>query len=103
MSTGSGEDGETIVTAFSIGDLVFGTVPGEAVPDLGLELRRIMGGEHRFLITLGMDWLGCVMTPEQCGDLRYIYFSVLSVGPESGPTLIEAYNHIFDSWSRPQP
>ncbi|MDP8255556.1 MAG: hypothetical protein P9M14_07405 [Candidatus Alcyoniella australis] len=93
-----GEYGATTMTAFSIGNVRFGTVPGELVPDLGLECRALMGGDHQFLITLGMDWLGYIMTEEQYRKLTYIYFSILSVGPEMGPKVIEEYTEIFNAW-----
>jgi hypothetical protein len=93
-----GEMGATAVTAFSIGDVRFGTVPGELVPDLGLEARAIMGGSHPFLITLGMDWLGYIMTREQYENLGYIYFSILSVGPATGEAVLDAYHGLFDDW-----
>lgn len=93
-----GEYGESIVTAFSIGEVRFGTVPGELVPNIGLELREIMGGEHQFLITLGMDWLGYILTAEQYKKIVYIYFSILSVGPEMGDMCIQEYHSIFDNW-----
>jgi len=93
-----GEVGETTATAFSIGEVRFGTVPGELVPYLGLEAREIMGGRHPFLITLGMDWLGYIMTREQYENLGYIYFSILSPGPATGEAVLETYHGIFDDW-----
>ena len=93
-----GGEGESLVTAFSIGDVRFGTVPGELVPNIGLELRQIMGGDHQFVITLGMDWMGYIMTAEQYKSLLYIYFSILSVGPDLGPQVIEVYQDIFGNW-----
>ena len=76
----------------------FGTVPGELVPDIGLALRPIMGGDHQFLITLGMDWLGYIMTKKQYNNLLYIYFTILSVGPGMEQAVMDAYHGIFDNW-----
>lgn len=93
-----GEAGESTATAFSIGEIRFGTVPGELVPDLGLECRDIMGGNYQFLITLGMDWLGYIMTEQQYKSILYFYFSILSVGPDMGPAVIEVFHGFFDDW-----
>ena len=93
-----GELGVSTATAFSIGNIHFGTVPGELVPDLGLECREIMGGDYQFLITLGMDWFGYIMTEDQYKSLLYIYFSILSPGPDVGPAVIEYFHEIFDDW-----
>lgn len=90
--------GVSAMTAFSIGDLKFGTVPGELVPDIGLELREIMGGDENFVITLSMDWLGYIMTAEQYRSLLYFYFSILSVGPETGGMIVSEYEDVFSNW-----
>jgi len=93
-----GGEGESAVIAFSIGDVRFCTVPGELSPNIGLAARDIMGGSHGFLITLGMDWVGYIMTEEQYRNLLYIYFSVLSVGPTVGDTVLENFHNLFDAW-----
>lgn len=89
---------DTRVTFFSIGNVRFGTVPGELVPDLGLALRKIMGGEHRFLINLGMDWFGYILTADQFFDLRYIYFSALCIGPGMEANLVGHYRDAYANW-----
>jgi len=96
-----GEVGESTMTAFSVGGLRFGTAPGELVPNIGLDLRGVMGGQHQFLITLGMDWMGYIMTPEQYRNLLYIYFSILAVGPEMGNLLSDTYLDVWQEWPIP--
>ena len=93
-----GEYGDTTMSAFSIGPVRFATVPGELVPDLGLQCREIMGGEYQFLITLGMDWLGYIMTEEQYRSIFYIYFSILSVGPTMGDVVTSEFELTFAQW-----
>jgi len=90
--------GETLASAFSLGEVRFATVPGELVPTLGLQARTLMGGKHRFLINLGMDWMGYILTAEQYRNPAYIYFSILSVGPHAGETLLQEYRQVFESW-----
>lgn len=89
---------KTKVTAFSIGDVRFATVPGELVPDIGLELRQVMGGDHQFLINLGMDWFGYILTRDQFFDIRYIYFSALCIGPSMEQNLVEHFMNLFAGW-----
>lgn len=89
---------DTKVTAFSIGEVRFGTVPGELVPDIGLELREIMGGAHQFSINLGMDWFGYILTKDQFYKVVYIYYSLLCIGPGMEKNLIDHYHSIFDGW-----
>lgn len=93
---GYGEYGTSTMTAYRLGPVVFGTVPGELVPNLGLDLREIMGGEYQIIENIGQDWLGYIMTEKQYKNLLYIYFSILSVGPNMGELLLGAYEEVFD-------
>ncbi|MCZ7585903.1 MAG: neutral/alkaline non-lysosomal ceramidase N-terminal domain-containing protein [Deltaproteobacteria bacterium] len=91
-----GDVGETTLTTFTLGpDIRFATAPGELVPDLGLAMRAIIGGRHQFIINLGMDWVGYIMTPQQYRNVVYIYNDLLSPGPNAGVDLIAAYEQIY--------
>lgn len=92
---GLGQLGESTITAFSVGPARFATVPGELVPDIGLELRTIMGGEHQFVVNLGMDWTGYIITEKQYHSIAYIYNAILSGGPKVGTALLDAYREIY--------
>ncbi|MCL4233238.1 MAG: neutral/alkaline non-lysosomal ceramidase N-terminal domain-containing protein [Deltaproteobacteria bacterium] len=90
-----GENGTTTMTALWIGDVPFATVPGELVPTISTQLRAIMGGEHQFVINLGQDWIGYIITPQQFYHIAYIYNDLLSAGPMTGVALIEQFEKIY--------
>ncbi len=90
-----GENGTTTMTALWIGDVPFATVPGELVPTISTQLRTLMGGEHQFLINLGQDWIGYIITPQQFYHIAYIYNDLLSAGPMTGVALIEQFEKIY--------
>lgn len=66
------------------------TAPGEVTPELGRLIAGEMTGEHRLLLCLGCDEIGYVLTPEQFGNGEYSYEQSMSIGPDTGPALIEA-------------
>jgi hypothetical protein len=86
-----GEKAATRITTFAIGPIRFGTLPGEYVPDYGLALREILGGSAQVVVGLGMDWIGYAVTPEQYGNLAYIYERLLCPGRTAGSEVIAAY------------
>ncbi|MCB9477209.1 MAG: neutral/alkaline non-lysosomal ceramidase N-terminal domain-containing protein [Deltaproteobacteria bacterium] len=90
-----GEVGTTNMTAFSIGEVRFGTIPGELVPTIGVAVREMMGSPYTMLINLGNDWIGYIMTEEQYGSIPYLYNTLLSAGPLVGPTVVDNYMEIF--------
>ncbi|NOZ00766.1 MAG: hypothetical protein GXP54_02620 [Deltaproteobacteria bacterium] len=66
------------------------TAPGEVTPEMGRRIIEHMPGEHRLLFCLGCDELGYVLTPEQFKDREYRYEKSMSLGPGTGPALLEA-------------
>jgi len=93
-----GQAGTTKVTAWRIGPLSFATAPGEVSPRVGLQLRARMDGQYRIVVNIGQDWLGYIMTANEYRNLLYIYFSILSVGPEMGDAVIGAYEQLFSTF-----
>jgi hypothetical protein len=92
-----GEDGETLVTAFALGPVLFGTLPGEFVPDYSLRLRRLLAGDAQVIVGLGQDWLGSAGTPEQYRKTAYGYERLLSPGSGIGERVMEVYGRILDN------
>jgi Neutral/alkaline non-lysosomal ceramidase, N-terminal len=89
------QEGISYLTTFAIGPVMFGTVPGEYIPDYSFQLRQLMGGDAQFIIGLGMDWIGYAITPEQYSDPAYIYEWLLCPSRWAGEELMEVYREIY--------
>lgn len=90
-----GGTAETFITTFSLGPVLFGTLPGEFVPDYGHDLRDIMGGEAQVLVGIGMDYLGYVLTPRQFRNAAYTYERMICVGPRTGEQVLDIYEGVY--------
>ena len=77
----------TEVCCFKVGNAQFVTLPGEALPDIGLRLKRAMYGEPRFLLGLTGDSLGYILSDKDYGASRYSYESSMCVGINTGSIL----------------
>jgi len=93
-----GEKGTSWITTFGLGPIRVGTLPGEYVPDYGFELRGILGGAAQVVVGLGEDWIGYAVTPEQYGNLAYLYERLLCPGPEAGREVMAAYEEMREIW-----
>jgi hypothetical protein len=78
-------------TAVKMGPVRFGTFPGELIPNLGLDIRRSVGGEAQVLVGLSQDYLGYILDEQRYRDPRYGYEKMLCVGPDLGVNLVRAY------------
>jgi hypothetical protein len=66
------------------------TIPGEALPNIGLYLKRKMQGQHKFLLGLTNDAFGYILTKVDFNSFeRYRYISRVSLGEMTGEILIE--------------
>ena len=66
------------------------TIPGEALPNIGLYLKRKMSGQHKFLFGLTNDAFGYILTKVDFNGFdRYRYVSRVSLGEMTGEILIE--------------
>jgi hypothetical protein len=86
---------ETECAWFGIGRASFATHPGETSPAYSLATRQLMPGDGPgFVIGLGMDGLGYILTPgffdASAGIPHSEYLTGMSIGPEAGPALMEA-------------
>ena len=82
------------VTAASVGPIRFGTMPGEMTPQLGVEIRNVLGGEAQVLVGLGQDALGYMIEPWQYNDKRYAYEKLLCINPEIGNMVVNAHRQM---------
>lgn len=80
----------TKVAAVALGPAQIVTIPGEALPNLGFHLKRVMTGSPNFLFGLTMDELGYIMSGDDWGMEIYSYESNTGAGPNTGPLLMAA-------------
>ncbi|MBM3793674.1 MAG: hypothetical protein FJW31_06320 [Acidobacteria bacterium] len=77
------------VNLLRIGDAQILTIPGEALPNIGLYLKRRMPGPHQFLFGLTNDAFGYILTEVDFQSFpRYGYVSRVSLGEQTGEILI---------------
>ena len=73
------------------------TIPGEALPNIGLFLKRKMKGEHDFLFGLTNDAFGYILTRVDFASFpRYEYISRTSLGEETGEILIKNWLEMIE-------
>jgi hypothetical protein len=80
----------TRINLVNLGGSQILTIPGEALPNIGLYLKRKMQGEHKFLFGLTNDAFGYILTKVDFNSFeRYKYVSRVSLGEMTGEILIE--------------
>ncbi len=80
---------ETEVCRIGIGPAEFLTIPGEALPNVGFYIKRLMHGNPKFLLGLTNDFLGYILAPEDFGLELYSYESGQSAGSSLEPLMIQ--------------
>ncbi len=84
---------KTEVVAVRLGGVEWVTVPGEALPEVGREVFRLMEAPHRFLIGLGQDEVGYILPKEDFDPKKYE--ESMSLGPRTAPTLLDALKQLL--------
>lgn len=84
----------TEVAWFSIGNAQFVTHPGETTPTHSLESKKLMNNQGpKFVIGLGMDALGYILTPEFYEENPKVkhseYLTGMSIDKEAGAILLD--------------
>jgi hypothetical protein len=75
----------TRVNLVDVGNAQILTIPGEALPNIGIYLKRKMRGEHNFLFGLTNDAFGYILTKVDFRSFpRYEYVSRVSLGEMTG-------------------
>jgi hypothetical protein len=66
------------------------TIPGEALPNIGMYLKRKMQGEHKFIFGLTNDAFGYILTKVDFHSFaRYDYVTRTSLGEMTGEIVME--------------
>lgn len=87
---GSDRTVKTRVNLVNLGTAQILTIPGEALPNIGIYLKRKMGGQHNFLFGLTNDAFGYILTKVDFRSFpRYDYVSRVSLGEMTGEIFIE--------------
>jgi len=81
------------IVAIRVGDAVFLSCPGEALPEVGRELFAAIDAKHRFLLGLGNDEVGYILPKEDFDPKKYE--ESMSLGPETAPVLLEAVRKLL--------
>lgn len=82
---------ETRVNVVNLGNAQMLTIPGEALPNIGIFLKRKMRGEHNFLLGLTNDAFGYMLTQVDFDSFpAYRYISRVSLGEMTGEVFIRA-------------
>jgi hypothetical protein len=80
---------ETEVNRITIGPAEIVTMPGEALPNIGIFLKQHMQGHPKFQIGLCCDELGYILTPEDYYLDLYKYENSQSVGEQIGAAMVQ--------------
>jgi hypothetical protein len=95
----------TEVAWFAIGDIEFVTHPGETSPAFSLASRRLMQSGNGFVLGLALDALGYILKPEYfaagAAFASAEYLTATSLGPQTGPLLLDALESIVLGRTRP--
>jgi len=86
--------GDRTVTArmnlVMLGNAQILTIPGEALPNIGMYLKRKMQGEHKFIFGLTNDAFGYILTKVDFHSFaRYDYVTRTSLGEMTGEIVME--------------
>ena len=78
------------VDLIDLGNAQILTIPGEALPNIGLYLKRNMRGQHNFLFGLTNEAFGYILTKVDFKSFpKYDYVSRVSLGEMTGEVYIE--------------
>ena len=73
------------------------TAPGEALPNIGMYIKRKMKGKTNMVLGLTQDAFGYILTSVDFGSFRrYDYVSETSLGENTGEILIAAWLRLID-------
>jgi len=91
---------ETEVHLLRFGSVEMVTLPGEALPRVGLSVKKLMKAEHKILIGLGNDELGYIIPEQDFNPNKYE--ESMSVGPLAAPQIEHAIASMYRDEEGPQ-
>jgi len=80
----------TEVMHVTLGPAELVTVPGEALPNIGFQIKRHMKGNPKLFIGLANDELGYILSEADYGLSLYSYETSMSVGEKAGRLVADA-------------
>ncbi|WP_276389597.1 neutral/alkaline non-lysosomal ceramidase N-terminal domain-containing protein [Eudoraea chungangensis] len=89
----------TEIALFGIGEALFVTHPGETTPTHSLDSKKLMKTEGpKFILGLGMDALGYILTPEFFEKEPRVkhsnYLKSMSIDPQAGPLILQTIEEL---------
>jgi hypothetical protein len=94
------EDGRRLyrsrVSALRLGDAVLVTAPGEALPEVGHEIRARVKARWRILLGLAHDEIGYILPKIDFDPKKYE--ESMSLGPLTAPTLLDALTPLLEGF-----
>ncbi len=85
---------QTELHVIRLGEVDMATIPGEALPKVGLEIKGHMRGKYKILIGLGNDELGYIIPKEDFDASKYE--ESMSVGPKAAPIIIKGLADLLE-------
>jgi len=86
----------TEASLLGFGPVRMATVPGEALPELGFQLRAILDRPHPFVLCMGCDELGYILPGRYWKNRNYAYERSMSVGPEVAEILLDQFRRMLE-------
>ena len=96
----AGNTVRTTVIAATIGPAQFASMPGEALPKVGLAAKALMTGKYRFLFGLCDDELGYLLHAEAIDNPLYKYEQSMSANPRGVPVLMDQLTSLLRKMGR---
>lgn len=84
----------TEISVLKLGKATLLLVPGEILPKLGLEIKKLFPGKYTIMFTLANDELGYIVHPNDWLRDLYSYERSMSVGKEAGIKILDAFKKI---------
>lgn len=81
---------ETEVLRIKLGDVEILGLPGEVLPAVGDDVKKISHAKHPLVFSLSDDELGYILPPEYFDDPTYGYECSMSVSRNAAPNLLQA-------------
>jgi hypothetical protein len=72
------------------------TVPGEALPELGFQIRSILNRPYPFVLCMGCDELGYILPRRYAANRNYAYENSMSVGPDVADILLDQVRRMVE-------
>ena len=86
----------TEVSLIGFGPVRMVTVPGEALPEIGFQLRAMLNCRHPFVLCMGCDELGYILPRRYTRHRNYAYENSMSVGPDTADIMLDRIRDMLE-------